>query len=252
MISSEFNQELDNQLVSYSKQKEYAKIALNGSSAPGLNTSVLGLPQSVFGEYDKKVKSVKKQQETLNEVIVPLDKRAVAIAASINELKIQLANFDGGTVAGLCSCNGTGVGVTMSSTILQARGYNFSGSKLFPLVTSTLTNSNAGFGTINLVSAGSSVGRYYTSYVPVGADPACVGICSNLNYQVDVILSKITSLELDLSNVNSDIRVAKELRIRYDFQEFSINTQQTVINERITKLNTLKSNLPKYEEEGIL
>lgn len=251
-ISTEFSQELDDQIGKYSKQVEYNKIALEGAS--GINTSIIALPPIALEQFEKKVKPVKKKQSLYNEVIVPLDKKAVSIAASINELKSQVVAIGIAQTVGVCNCVGKGTTLTMYNTLLQARGYNFSGN-LFPYVTQTLSDSNAGFGTMNLISTGSLVGSYYTTFGPTGIsslNPDCVVSCNTIESQVSNLLSKINTLTTELTTINSDIRTVKEMRISVDLQEFSINKHQTETNNKLTAVTNLKTLIPKYEEQGIL
>lgn len=200
-----------------------------------------------------KIWSSKELLSLFDSIIEPIDLQIVSTNSQITTLQNEILTT--GLEANSVGCGGTwgAIGVT-TITVYEDRvkytGYDFSGSNPFDEVNGTINTSNVGLGTYNFVTQ-VAIGTYYGPIDSCNIFSPFIfscdsGDCENYAETIQNLNSQINSLQSTRDNLNTNVNVLKEERIRYELQDYAYRKSKKNIEDDIQNSKTILGFLGQY------
>jgi hypothetical protein len=257
------------------KQKlaiEFSKFSVDGFDGVD-DPSVLGFSQKELDDL-KKVGEAGVEGHESAEIPRPLqhqiddygpmttnvDNRLVAIASSITTLKTEIKNLivqavgnidedpGCGTLTGLCTVYGGGISTCLAGyeqltdDLFQVRVQNMSSRSYTDLSpedysTSTLTSSNVGIGSVNILTKDGGAGIGYTVTI------SSSGGCATYYNQVTAKFAEIDTLRAEADNLISNVNTAKRERGKLEIERWGILYNNQQASDENSRLDSTASSI---------
>ena len=188
-----------------------------------------------------------------------IDNRLVAIASNITTLKTEIkdlivqavgSNTNGGcgTTTGLCDTYSGGISSCLAGyeqltdDLFQVRVQNMSSRSYTDLSpedhsTNTLTSSNAGIGSVNILTKDGGAGIGYTVTI------SSSGGCATYYNQVTTKFGQIDTLRAEAANLISNVNTAKRERGKLEIQRWGILYNNKQASDENTHLDSTASSI---------
>ena len=189
-----------------------------------------------------------------------IDNRLVAIASSITTLKTEIKNLivqavgntnedpGCGTLTGLCTVYGGGISTCLAGyeqltdDLFQVRVQNMSSRSYTDLSpedhsTNTLTSSNAGIGSVNILTKDGGAGIGFTVTI------SSSGGCATYYNQVTAKFGEIDTLRAEADNLISNVNTAKRERSKLEIERWGILYNNKQASEENSRLDSTASSI---------
>lgn len=191
--------------------------------------------------------------ELFNGIIKPIDSEIVQVNSNIVSLQNQIWATAQEAMSVGCGNTFWAVGLT-SITVYEDKvkyeGYDFSGSNPFNETNGTINSSNVGMGTYNFVTQ-VAIGTYHG---PISScnilNPNFLfcdsGDCQDYSQTIDDLNAQIDSLRTTRDDLNVNVNILKEERIRYELQDYAYKKSKQNIQADIANSQAIIGFLGSY------